>query len=180
MNTPAMRTSTPHSASVISPGRMRESIQTARPSIRKPNAFLTATIHGPALGNSFPADAPTSSSGAPMPMLMANRAEPPRSMSPVWPMTVSAATSGGATQAVTMSDDSAPMTKAPMTVPLFCWPLTDARRLWMPEGICRSNRPNILSASTTNRPANTVSTHGALKIACSCTPIAAAATPAAV
>ena len=39
-------------------------------------------------------------------------------------MTVSVATSGGATQAVTISDDSAPITKAPMNVPLFCRPLT--------------------------------------------------------
>ena len=118
-NTPAISVRTPHKASVIAPGMMRDNIQIARPSIMKPNAFLTATIHGPAFGSNFPADAPTSSRGAPMPRLRAKRAVPPRNMSPDWPMTVRVATSGGATQAVTMSEESAPMMKAPTTVPVF-------------------------------------------------------------
>ena len=48
-----------------------------------------------------------------MPMLMTNSAAPPRTTSPVWLITVSAAMSGGATQAETMSADSAPMTPTP-------------------------------------------------------------------
>ena len=40
--------------------------------------LLTDPIHGPALGRNRPCAAPTSSSGAPMPRLMANKASPPR------------------------------------------------------------------------------------------------------
>ncbi|RLA25424.1 MAG: hypothetical protein DRQ63_09690 [Gammaproteobacteria bacterium] len=77
----------------------------------------------------MPADAPTSNNGVPIPMLSAHNAEPPRTMSPVWPITVNVATSGGATQAVTIRDDNAPITKAPIYVPLFCLPLTMLSRL---------------------------------------------------
>jgi hypothetical protein len=38
---------------------------------------------------------------------------PPRTMSPVWPITASAANNGGATQAETISADSAPITATP-------------------------------------------------------------------
>ncbi len=138
MKTPAMKVSTAQSASVTVPGRMRDSIQTARPSIMKPNAPLIATIQGPALGRNLPCAAPTRSSGAPIPRLIANKAAPPRTMSPDCAMTVSAAIRAGATQAVTTSADSAPMMNAPIIVPLFCLPLTPASLLWMELGICRS------------------------------------------
>ena len=55
-----------------------------------------------------------------MPMLITNSASPPRTTSPVWLITVSAAISGGATQAETMSADSAPMTPTPTYVPPCC------------------------------------------------------------
>ena len=77
-------------------------------------------IHGPTFGSSCPADAPTSSSGVPMPMLSANNAPEPRATSPVWLMNVSAPINGGATQVVTISAVSAPMTAVPMNVPPFC------------------------------------------------------------
>jgi hypothetical protein len=84
-----------------------------------PNAPLTVFIHGPTFGSSLPAEAPTSSSGEPMPMLSANNAPEPRATSPVWLMNVSAPMSGGATQVVTISDVSAPMIAVPMKVPPF-------------------------------------------------------------
>ena len=73
----------PHGAGGPGPGKRSDKSHRGGPSIMKPNAFLTATIHGPVLGNSLPADAPTKSNGAPMPRLKANRAVPPRSISPV-------------------------------------------------------------------------------------------------
>ncbi len=101
-------------------------------------------------------------------------------MSPVCAMTDSAATSAGATQAVTIRDEMAPITKAPMAVPRF-WPLlNDASRLWIADGICRSYMPNMPAASTMNNPENNASTQGWLKVAWSWSPAAAAATPAAV
>ena len=175
-----MNMSTAQSASVTLPGSMRDNIHTARPSIMKPNAFLIDSIHGPAFGSSFPAEAPTINNGAPMPMLNANSAVPPRNMSPDWPITVNVATSGGATQAVTINDDSAPMMNAPIIVPRFCWPLMPASRLCMLLGICRSYRPNMPSARTTNRPANRIRIQGWLNVAASCIPAAAAAIPAPV
>ncbi len=92
---------------------MRESIQAATANISAPNSLLTRSIQGPALGNNLPAEAPTISSGVPMPNPIANRAMPPRSMLPLWPMKSSAPTSAGATQVVTMSADNAPMTATP-------------------------------------------------------------------
>ncbi len=175
-----MKISTPQSASVTSPGNMRDIIQIASPSIMKPKAFFTATIHGPAFGRNFPCATPTTNNGAPIPRLIANSAVPPRSISPVCAMTVKVATRAGATQAVTMSDDRAPMTNAPTVVPLFWPPLIAATRDWIAAGICRSNMPNMASASTTNSPENRINTGGWLKMACSCNPAAAAATPAAV
>ena len=103
---------------------MRASIQAATASIMTPKSFLTRSIHGPALGSSFPAEAPTTSSGVPMPMLMANSAAPPRTICPVWLMTSSAPTSAGPTQVVTMSAESAPMTATPPKVPADCLLLT--------------------------------------------------------
>ena len=96
---------------------MRESIQAATASIMTPKSFLTSSIHGPALGRSLPAEAPTISSGVPMPMLMAKSAAPPRTICPVWLMTSSAPTSAGPTQVVTMSAERAPMTATPPKVP---------------------------------------------------------------
>ncbi len=78
MNTPVMTVNTAHIARMRLPGRNRDNIQIARPSIMKPNAPLTATIQGPTLGRNLPCAAPTASSGAPMPRLIANRARPPR------------------------------------------------------------------------------------------------------
>ena len=57
---------------------------------------FTPSIQAPARGSQRPAELPTTSSGAPMPRLIANSAAAPRSTSPVWPMTISAATSTGA------------------------------------------------------------------------------------
>ena len=118
MNTPLINTSAAHMAIVTPPGKIRDNIQIARPSIMNPNAPLMATIHGPAFGNSLPCAAPTASSGAPMPRLIANSANPPRTMSPLCAMTVSAAIRAGATQAETTNADNAPMTSAPIIVPL--------------------------------------------------------------
>ena len=42
--------------------------------------------HGPALGNSVPADAPIANSGTPMPSAIANSATPPSSASRLWLM----------------------------------------------------------------------------------------------
>ena len=145
-----------------------------------PNTALTASIHAPALGSSWPAEAPTTSSGAPMPMLSANSAAAPRNTSPLWPITASAATSGGATQAVTISDESAPMTAVPSSVPCCCLLLASARRACSAAGTCRLNTPNIASASSTNSPANTPMIHGFWKKAWACWPAAANTAPATV
>ena len=115
-----------------------------------------------------------------MPRLSANSAAAPRNTSPLWPMTASAATSGGATQAVTISEDSAPITAVPSSVPCFCWLLASARRDCSAAGTCRLNTPNIASASSTNRPANTTMIHGFWKNACACWPAAANTAPATV
>ena len=179
MKTPIMKTRTAHSASVTVPGRMRDNIHTARPMNMKPKALLTATIHAPAFGNSLPWAAPTASSGAPIPMLIANSAVPPRNMSPLCAITVSAAIRAGATQAVTTSADNAPMTNAPMAVPLFWLPLTVASLLWIELGICRSKAPNMPNARRTKSPEKSMRTHGWLNVACNCSPAAAAATPSA-
>ncbi len=92
---------------------MRESIHTATASINAPMDCLTVSIHAPARGSNWPAEAPTTSSGMPMPMAMENRATPPRAILPDWPITDSAATSAGPTQVVTISADSAPITTTP-------------------------------------------------------------------
>ena len=160
MNTPIMKTSTAHSVSVTPPGRMRDNIHTPRPRNMNPNAPFTATIQEPAFGSSLPCAAPTASSGAPMPRLIANRAVPPRTMSPVCAMTVSAAISAGATQAVTTSAEIAPMTNAPIIVPLFWVPLAPASLLWIALGICSSKAPNMPNASTTNSPEKMIRTQG--------------------
>ena len=113
---------------------MRASIQAATASIITPKSFLTRSIHGPALGSSLPAEAPTARSGVPMPMLMANSAAPPRTICPVSLMTIRAPTRAGPTQVVTMSAESAPMTATPPIEPLlwrlltFGQPRLDRRR----------------------------------------------------
>jgi len=115
-----------------------------------------------------------------MPRLSENRAAPPRNTSPLWPITASAATSGGATQAVTIRDDSAPMTAVPSSVPCFCLLLASARRACSAAGTCRLNTPNMASASSTNSAANTTMIHGFWKNACACWPAAANTAPAMV
>ena len=118
-NTPVKNTSSAHSVSVMLPGSTRSIIQMASPSIITPNAAFTVFIHGPTFGSSCPAEAPTTSSGEPMPRLNANNAPEPRATSPLWPMTARVATSGGATQVVTISAESAPMIATPMNLPPF-------------------------------------------------------------
>jgi len=116
-------------------GMIRDSIHTATPSSMIPNSCLTVFIHGPALTISLPAEAPKASSGAPMPRLRAKRVSPPRTASPLWPMKMSTATSGAATQGPTISADSTPMTPTPMSLPPLCWLLTLASRVWIRPGI---------------------------------------------
>ena len=143
-----------HSSRVAAGGTTRVSIQAATPSIITPNSCLIVSIQGPALGNSLPAEAPTTSSGAPIPRLMANSAAAPRAMLPLWPITASVATSGGATQVVTISAESAPMTATPPKLPAVWRLLASLRRVWMAAGIWMVNTPIIDNASTTNSPAN--------------------------
>ena len=159
---------------------MRLSIQIATPSIMMPNTCLTVSIQAPARGRSSPADAPTSSSGAPIPRLMANSAAPPRNTSPLWPITASEATRGGATHAVTISDDSAPMIAVPIRVPCCCLSLMRETRSCSQPGTCRLKRPNMPSASHTNSAAKSTIIHGFWKNACACWPAAAKAAPAIV
>src|SRR5690606_30746039 len=178
--TPVRKTSSAHSASTTLPGSTRPIIQIASPSSITPNAALTVFIHGPAFGSSLPAEVPTTRSGAPMPRLNANSAPAPRTTSPLWPITASAATSGGATQVVTISADSAPITAVPANVPAFCRFARFATRVWMAAGICRLKTPNIDSASTTKRLAKSVMIQGFWKTACTCSPASAASAPATV
>ena len=142
---------------------MRASIQAATASIMTPKSFFTSSIHAPAFGRSLPAEAPTTSSGVPMPRLMAKSAAPPRTSWPVWLMTRSAATSAGPTQVVTMSADSAPMTATPPKVPALWRLLTSASRVCTAAGICTVNRPNMDSAIATKSAANRTSTHHVLE-----------------
>ena len=95
-------------------------------------------------------------------------------------MTARVANSGGATQAVTISADSAPMTATPPNVPARCWLLTSVSRVCSAEGIWIVNRPHIEAASTRNRPANNTTIQVCWNIAWICEPAAAAATPASV
>ena len=95
-------------------------------------------------------------------------------------MTASAANSGGATQAVTMSADSAPMTATPPNVPARCWLLTSLKRVCNADGSWSVNRPNMESAKATNSNANSTMIQGCWNMAWICCPAAAAATPAKV
>ena len=115
-----------------------------------------------------------------MPMPMAKSARLPRKTSPVWPMTASAATIGGATQAVTTSADRAPMMAVPTKLPDFCRPDRPSSRLSSAAGIFSSNRPNIASARTTKSAANVMMIQGCWKNAWACWPAAANAAPAIV
>ena len=128
-NQAAINAGTAHSNNATRSGTRRASIHTATPSINTPNMFLTVSIQAPARGNKRPAEAPTTNNGAPMPSAMTNNAAPPRHMFPVWLMTISVAISGGATQAVTMSADNAPMTATPAKLPVRCRLLTSLRRV---------------------------------------------------
>ena len=121
------------------PGTMRPSSQAATARNITPKRFLIVSIHAPARGSSAPADAPTSSSGVPMPSAMDNIATPPRTASPVFATNVSAPISTGATQAETMSADNAPMTATPMKVPARCLLLASLSRVWMKLGISMVN-----------------------------------------
>ena len=177
---PATNASTAQSPSVTGPGSSRLTIQIATPSIITPNACLTASIQAPAFGSNWPAEAPTSSSGAPMPRLKAKSAAPPRTTSPLWPITASDATSGGATQAVTIRDESAPMIAVPSNVPCFWLLLRFATRACSQPGTCTLKRPNMPSASQTNSAANSTMIQGFWNTACACWPAAANAAPATV
>src|SRR5262245_4800320 len=75
-------------------------------------------------------------------------------------MTDRAATMAGATQAVTMSADRAPMMNVPTYVPPFCSLLTFVSRVWSALGSCRVYAPNIANASATNSNANVIRIHG--------------------
>jgi len=169
---------TDHNTSETRSGTMRASIQAATASIRTPKSFFTSSIQGPGFGRSRPAEAPTISNGVPMPIPAANSAAPPRAIAPVWLMTSSAPTSTGATQVVTMSAESAPISAAPPKVPADCRLLISARRDWTTTGICSVNTPNIDNARVMNTTAKSAMTHHCWNIACTSLPAAALATPA--
>ena len=78
-----------------------------------PNRCLIVTIQLPILGKSLPADVPMIKRGVPIPMLIENSAIPPLKIFPVSLMTISEAINGGATQAVTINDEMAPIKKVP-------------------------------------------------------------------
>ncbi len=59
--------------------------------------FDTVLIQPPGLGINFPAPIPTKIRGSPIPILIANRAEPPRKASPVLDINRTAPASEGAT-----------------------------------------------------------------------------------
>ena len=103
-----------------------------------------------------------------MPIAIAKSASAPRRTSPVCPITASAATIGGATQAVTTSAERAPMIAVPTKLPDFCRPDTPASRVSSAAGILRSNSPNMASASTTKSAANRMMIQGCWKKACAC------------
>ena len=67
-------------------GKMRLNIHTAIASIITPNTALVAYSQAPALGNNLPAEAPNSNKGTPMPKPIANKALPPNTALPVWPI----------------------------------------------------------------------------------------------
>ena len=87
---------------------------------------------------------------------------------------------GGATQAVTTRADNAPMMAVPTKLPDFWRPDMLARRVSSADGILRSKRPNIASASTTKSAAKVMMIHGCWKKAWACWPAAAKAAPAIV
>ena len=73
-----------------------------------------------------------------MPSASEKSAAAPRAIWPVSAITVSAATSGGATQAVTTSDDSAPISAVDRNLPPRKRPLAEAKRVCRLAGICSS------------------------------------------
>ena len=115
-----------------------------------------------------------------MPIAMAKSAKAPRKTSPVWPITASAATIGGATQAVTTSADSAPIIAVPTKLPDFWRPDRLASFVSSADGTLMSKSPNIASARTTKRAAKEMMIQGCWKKACACWPAAANAAPAIV
>jgi hypothetical protein len=141
-------------------GTTRASIHAASTNISAPNRRLTLSIQAPARGIQRPAELPTTSSGAPIPRLIANRAAAPRTTSPVWPITISAATSTGPTQVVTIKADNMPITATPPKLPPRWRLLSCAMRVWMKPGICSVKTPNIDSAMATNSAANSMMIHG--------------------
>ena len=77
-----------------------------------------------------------------MPSPVTYSAPAPRATWPVWLITESAAMIAGATHAVTMSADSAPMTNVPTNVPDFCWLLTFVSRVCNALGKAHGANPN--------------------------------------
>ena len=88
-------------------------IQTANPIMMKPNSSFTTSRYFPDVGNHFDAVKPITIKGIPKPILRAVSAKIPRKISPLCPITMSVATNGGATQAVTKKADKMPIKNTP-------------------------------------------------------------------
>src|SRR5262245_9046319 len=108
-----------HSSIASHAGTIRPSSQADTNRNITPKRFLMVSIHATAFGSNAPADAPTNNRGVPMPRLSESMPRAPRFTSPVCAMNDSTPMSTGATQAETMSAESAPMTPTPMNVPAF-------------------------------------------------------------
>ena len=77
-----MINSTAHARKCAIGGSSGDTRKIATPIKTTPKNRLTVSIQGPAFGNSVPAEAPTTSSGTPMPSASENKAAPPNTVSP--------------------------------------------------------------------------------------------------
>ena len=89
-------------------------IQIDSPIMINPNSSLIASKYLPDFGNHFDAVNPITMSGIPKPILRADSATMPQKISPLCPITISVATNGGATHAVTKNAERIPIINTPI------------------------------------------------------------------
>src|SRR5690606_16650534 len=172
------KTTQPETA--IVPDIRGETIHQAVANNKTPKAVLTLSIQAPALGNTLPEPAPTISSKTPDPQAKANRAEPPRTTSPVCEINSSTPAKGAATQGPTISADSMPIRNTPPICPPGKRFMVSFKRFCSAAGACTVKTSSMDKASTTRIRANRPKTHGFCNQLAKPAPSKPAATPSKV
>ncbi len=75
-----------HKLNMVDADQIRASIHIAKPNIISPKSCFITSIHAPVLGKNLPAEVPMIKIGIPMPKPSANKAVPPKTISPVFPI----------------------------------------------------------------------------------------------